>query len=180
MLTESAVGWSCGCLLLTAFVCLLYAGPNRSTRSSKRPKWTAAGMLIMGFAFGFFGLATNFELNHSTHPEIAGKIVSLRHFGGKHPSSSFTILTDVGLSSPIHAGYVGPNIESGEMAQVKFVEYDHQLLSLTVLSGPTQGWTLQESDSMFPGYFLSLMGVVLAFESYRQWQRANSKTSPRG
>jgi hypothetical protein len=62
-------------------------------------------------------------------------------------------------------------MQQGELAKVRFLEYNQNILDLTMLSGPTQGWHLTESDGSTTYLLVSLAGVAFwcgAFRVYRK------------
>jgi hypothetical protein len=136
-----------------------------------RPKWAVASVILFGTGLLQFGLLNGFFILRSPRPEIVGFIGDLHQQDGKSASSSFAILSNAGWSPKLHTQYHGPKIVEGDMARVKYVEYDDVVVELTLLSGIHQGWALKESDDALVDLLLVLIGGVALLESQRLWRQ---------
>ena len=77
------------------------------------------------------------------------------------PSSSrFNLTDDSGRVTSIRCRYTGPGLREGDRAWVRYLEYNHTLIELTMLSGPYTGWRLQESAGEWGGGWFAVVGVV--------------------
>jgi hypothetical protein len=90
---------------------------------------------------------------------------------GKYNSSDFHLITTKGDDVTIHSDYSGYRLIENEQATVKFVQYDHTLIDLTMLTGPNQGWHLKESDGSLSCWLLLLMGLAGFWGARYEWLR---------
>ena len=153
---------------LASVYLMFTSGCNRNKATADEPKRLVASVLLFATAFLFSGLVNAFEIHRTVHQEIIGSINTFTVTGGSSPTSNIPLLSDAGTFINVHANYSGSNIGKGESARVHFVQYNHQLLDLTMLSGPTRGWTLQESDGTFTYYCLIVLGLIMAGVAYRK------------
>jgi len=128
---------------------------------AKRPTWRVAGYLLMGFALLHYSLCSLIFVAISPRLETTGKIADLTISRGKSPAATFGILSD-GYLSPmlLIEGQAVESIVEGEQARVRYVQYDRNVLDLTMLSGATAGSTFHDTDGPFLPILLMLLGTL--------------------
>jgi uncharacterized membrane protein len=162
---ETIVGLSFFAVLFSGVAALLYAS-SRPKPSSNRQRWTSIGLAITGAAFLGMGALTFCFIRNSPRPEIEGWISGVRH--SRSGSSVFTLSTPEGRTASIRASYIGPGLRDGDRARVRYVQYNHALLDLTMLSGSYTGWQLHESAGLASPLTLILIGIVSMFAANRE------------
>ena len=144
----------------------------------KRKKWSSLGLTVEATAFFIFGSMSLLQLHFSARPTLTGSISHLVQHHGKYPSSDFRLITTKGDDVAVHADYSGSHLIENEQAEVKFVQYDHTLTDLTMLTGPTQGWHLKESDGALSCWILLIMGLAGFWGARYEWLKdGNIRTS---
>jgi len=175
MRTEDILGFTFFGLLLLGLGFMIRGGP-RNRPSTRKPKWTATGLAIIGLALVFFGSVSSYLVHTSPRIDATGYIENLRRSTGKNAGSQFFLAVNGGPTFALHARYHGYGIQQGEMARVSFVQYSSSVLELTMLSGSTQGWSLTESEGSDSYLVISFLGIVcwgLAFREYRELPTGN-------
>ncbi len=145
-------------LLLIPGVLLLILGKSRQPTASQRKRLRRGGILC-GIAFTYFGLATIIGTKMSARPEVTGVIQNLRQYDGRRNQSSvFKIDYAGGETSDLTCGYNGSALSEGETVFVRYLEFDHSILYLKILSGPNAGWSLTVPADAW----LGLVVIVIA------------------
>jgi hypothetical protein len=135
-------------------------------------------MLLGAIAFFIFGSVSLLQIHFSVRPTVTGSISHLVQHHGKYSSSDFHLITTKGDEVSIHADYSGLSLIENEQATVKFVQYNHALTDLTMLTGPTQGWHLKESDGTLSSCFLLLMGIAGIWGARNEWLKDVDTSTP--
>ena len=147
-------------------------GSNRTNPQLRKPKWRAAGFAMEGAAFLFLCLVSLYFVHNSPRPEVTGYIENLRQWQTKSSGSHFFVADYGGRKFAVYAHYNGPGIQQGQLATVRFMQYNQDLLELTMLSGPTQGWHLTEPYGSTFWFVLGLVGVLFEVTAFREYRRA--------
>jgi hypothetical protein len=149
-------------LLLIPGVLLLILGKSNQPTASQRKRLRSGGILC-GIAFTYFGLATILGTKMSARPEVTGVIDGLRQYNGRrNQSSTFKVDYGGGETTDLTCGYNGTALREGETVFVRYLEFDHSILYLRVLSGPNAGWSLNvPADG-----WLGLIVIVIAGASF--------------
>jgi hypothetical protein len=158
---------------LAFFICAA-----RQVDPEKRKKWSSLGITVESTALFIFGSASLLQIHFSAQPTSTGSISHLVQHHGKYPSSDFQLITTKGDNVALHADYSGIRLIENEQATVKFIQYNHTLIDLRMLTGPSQGWHLQESDGTLSCWLLLLMGLAGFWGARHEWLRnVNAGTS---
>jgi hypothetical protein len=175
---EDIVGVSFFAVLISGLV-LFVVSAQRKNGSQERTRWQARALGIVGFAFVAFGLTSGYFIRSSPRPVVEGNMWGIRQAHGKSAGSSFRITTDSGQVAEVRSRYDGPGFREGERARVQFVQYNHKLLELSMLSGPYENWRLQESSGEWSTWLLAGLGALCWIGSYRQLRKAGSAGTDR-
>ncbi len=147
-------------LLLIPGVLLLMLGKSRQPTASQRRRLRQGGILC-GIAFTYFDLATIIGTKMSARPEATGVIQDLRQYDGhRNQSSVFKVGYADGETSDLTCGYNGSALSEGETVFVRYLEFDHSILYLRVLSGPSAGWSLTVPADAWLGLIFIVIGGV--------------------
>jgi hypothetical protein len=169
MIDGGFIGLLCGGL-----GCLVYGSQNKSNPALQR-KWLRAGFFVEGVAFCLFGFSNIYLIGASPTPTIIGTVQHLRQFNGKYPGSDFDVVSGDNPGHPIHARYNGPLVHNGDTVEVRFVQYDHSLLSLRRSSGEGRTFEIREVNQSKSSYLLSLFGLgFFAMALWGNLQRATN------
>lgn len=171
MRVEDLVGLSFFAMVLTGVALILY-GSQRKTQG-ERAWWQGVGLIAEGFAFLAFGSATLYFLRTSPRPQVEGYIWDVRQsFGRSHNSTRFMLTNTAGKAVQIRCKYHGTGIREGEKVRIRFIEYNHELLDMTVLDGPYELWQLQESSGEWNTLALTLIGLACGIGGFRELRKA--------
>jgi hypothetical protein len=102
---------------------------------------------------------------------VTGSISHLIQHHGKYASSDFQLITAKGDDVDLHADYSGIHLIENERATVKFILYNHSVIEFTMLTGPSKGWHLKESDGTLSCWLLLLMGLAGVGGARHEWLR---------
>jgi amino acid transporter len=173
---ERATGILFFTLLIVGLALFIYAA--RKTDPEKRKRWSSWGLTVEAIAFFIFGSLSLLQIHFSARPTLTESISHLVQHHGKYASSDFQLIALNGANVGLHADYSGTRLIENERATVKFIQYNHTLIDLTMLTGPSQGWHLQESDGTVSCWLLFLMGLAGFWGARHEWLRnVNAGTS---
>jgi hypothetical protein len=170
--TEDIVGLSFFLVLFLGIGLLFYGLKLGKQSLDAQHRWTGSGLIVCGAACMFIGMVSPYLIRMSPRPVVEGNIWGVNEPVSNKYSSSFNVTNDSGQSTWIRCRYDGPGLREGDRARVRYVGYNHQLLELTMLTGPSTGWGFKESSGE-PGYAVwALMGVVCGFAGWRQRRKS--------
>lgn len=178
MQTENAVVGSFFLMLLLG-IGLLFCGLKKGAQSpGSQHIWVGTGLIVCGASCIFLGLASLYLVHTSPQLVVEGNIWGVNEPVNDRYGSTFNVTNDSGRATLIRCKYDGAGLREGDRARVRYIEYNHQLLELTMLTGPTTGWGFKESSGK-PGYVVwVLMGVTCGFAGWRQWRRIAPASEP--
>jgi hypothetical protein len=152
-------------LIILPFLALKIPGAILLSRArSKTPttvqiKQQIWGGALCGIGLLFFGIVCIIGTKMSARPETTGTLVNLRRIDGRHTrSSQFQIMQGAAQTHILSCPYIGDSLQEGQTVFVRYLEFDHSILYLRVLDGPSAGFTLD-----YP--LRPWLGLVLVFAS---------------
>jgi hypothetical protein len=158
-------------LLIPGVIFLILGKSNKPTASQRRKlRW---GGILCGVAFAYFGIVTIVETKLSAQPEVTGVVEDLRQFDGRRNKSSvFKVANSNGQTASLTCGYNGSALVEGESVFVRYLEFDHSILYLKVLSGPNAGWSLNVSADPWLGLIFVVLALVSFYAAYGSGREA--------
>jgi hypothetical protein len=171
MRTEDIVGLSFFLVLFAGIGLLFFGLKKEKQNTDAQHRWVGTGLIVCGVACLFVGAVSLYFVRTSPRPIVEGNIWGVSEPVNSKYNPSFHITDDSGQATLIRCKYDGAGLREGERARVRYVEYNHQLLELTMLTGPTTGWGFKESSGE-PGYAVwTLMGVVCGLAGRHQLRK---------
>jgi hypothetical protein len=169
--TEDIVGVSFF-LMLFLGIGLLFWGLKKGAQSAAaKHQWVGAGLLVCCAACMFLGLVSLYLIRTSAQPVVEGNIWGVKEPVNSKYGPTFNVTNDSGQSTLIRCKYDGSGLREGERARVRYIEYNHQLLQLTMLTGPSTGWGFEESSGERGYAVWVLMGAACGLAGWRQWRK---------
>ena len=169
--TEDIVGLSFFLVLFTGIGLLFYGLKQGKRNIDAQHRWVGCGLIVCGTACLLLGVVRLSLIRTSSRPVVEGNIWGVNEPVNNKYSSSFNVTNDSGQATLIRCRYDGPGLREGDRARVRYVEYNHQLLELTMLTGSYTGWGFKESSGE-PGYAVwALMGVACGFAGWHQLRK---------
>ena len=158
---------------LPAIALILYGRASRNA-PPRHPRALLAGVALLGLTLLWTNGLSLYFTKTSARPSLTGTITNLQQHHGKGAYSNFTLVPPTGQSQSIHADSTSSNFTEDAQAQVTYLAYNHSLLTLTLLTGPHQGWHLEESDGTASGLFLAAIGLLILMGTAIKYHQDNS------
>jgi hypothetical protein len=168
MRAEDAVGLSFFLVLFVGVGTILSA-LRRPEGSRERSLRQGAGSVVMGFAITAFGALTFTLIRTSPRTVVEGNIWAVVNGSD---SSSFRVTDDSGHVAMVRCRYDGSGLRERERARVRYVEYNRKLIEMTMLSGPSTGWRIEESSGEWGWLVWVGLGFVCGVAGWRQRRSA--------
>lgn len=157
MRAEDIVGCTFFAAMVIGLVLIIRGGMRKGGGDRSQVK---AGLIMEGLAFMFFGLATFYLVRTSPRLGIEGNIWDVHRIQSKSGGSQFRVTSDSGRVVVVRCRYRGPGLREGDRVRVRYIAYNQHLLELTMLSGPFEGWELEEPSQDWSWLVLAGLGLV--------------------
>ena len=159
-------------LILVSSGFLLSVG-KLSQPTGPEKKRAMTGLVLFGVAMLYFTTVNWWETRRDPRPEITGRLQELSFYHtNRSEGSNFTVVVSHGAPVRLGSSYTGDRLNGEPMVRVRYLGFDHTVLSLKVLDGPAAGWELVQSEDSWwltaLGYALAMFAFVGAYCMYRR------------
>jgi hypothetical protein len=159
-----------GTLFISGIVGSIWA--RRLTEGPKKRNMQFVSICLCGIAVCILGLYEFVGIRLSGHSLGTGVLTNpVQYNHGKSHGTFLHVHTADGRSLYVWCDYLGDHLVAGESVSVDALDFNMQVLHLTVLDGRYAGWTLDERDGSISAYIILALGLAFVVGAWLDWRR---------